>query len=70
MVYFFTSITQLLIDKKNCSIYFHVLGKALSISGGDHINTDIVVGKLEGEHEMGLDLLIYYMMILLKRPKS
>jgi ribulose-bisphosphate carboxylase large chain len=35
-------------------MHFCVLAKALRMSGRDHIHTGIVVGKLEGEHEMTL----------------
>jgi len=33
---------------------FRVLAKALRLSGGDHIHASIVVGKLEGEHQVTL----------------
>ncbi len=35
--------------QKNHGIHFRVLAKALRLSGGDHIHTGTVVGKLEGE---------------------
>jgi len=35
-------------------IHFRVLTKALRLSGGDHLHTDTVVGKLEGDHESTL----------------
>ncbi|MHC5832001.1 MAG: RuBisCO large subunit C-terminal-like domain-containing protein, partial [Nostoc sp.] len=35
--------------QKNHGIHFRVLAKALRMSGGDHIHTGTVVGKLEGE---------------------
>ncbi|KAI3821743.1 hypothetical protein L1987_09315 [Smallanthus sonchifolius] len=47
--------------QKNHGVHFHVLGKALRMSGGDHIHSGTVVGKLEGEREITLgfiDLLL------------
>jgi ribulose-bisphosphate carboxylase large chain len=35
--------------QKNHGIHFRVLAKCLRMSGGDHIHTGTVVGKLEGE---------------------
>ncbi|VAH75208.1 unnamed protein product [Triticum turgidum subsp. durum] len=35
-------------------MHFRVLAKALRMSGGDHIHSGTVVGKLEGEREMTL----------------
>ncbi|XP_022754221.1 uncharacterized protein LOC111302700 [Durio zibethinus] len=35
--------------QKNHGMHFRVLAKALRLSGGDHIHSGIVVGKLEGE---------------------
>lgn len=35
--------------QKNHGIHFRVLAKTLRLSGGDHIHTGTVVGKLEGE---------------------
>ena len=53
---------HIVIDQhKNHGIHFHVLAKALCMSGGDHIHFGIVVGKLEGEREITLafvDLLL------------
>ncbi|KAK3161189.1 hypothetical protein QOZ80_1BG0073540 [Eleusine coracana subsp. coracana] len=40
--------------QKNHGMHFRVLAKALRMSGGDHIHSDTVVGKLEGEREMTL----------------
>ena len=40
--------------QKNHGIHFLVLEKALHMSGGDHIHSDTVVGKLEGEREITL----------------
>ncbi|MCL7028456.1 hypothetical protein MKW94_001737 [Papaver nudicaule] len=45
-----------IIDRqKNHGIHFRVLAKALRMSGGDHIHSSTVVGKLEGEREITLD---------------
>jgi len=33
-------------------MHFRVLAKALRLSGGDHIHSGIVVGKLEGERQL------------------
>uniref|UniRef100_A0A453KEJ3 Ribulose bisphosphate carboxylase large subunit C-terminal domain-containing protein n=1 Tax=Aegilops tauschii subsp. strangulata TaxID=200361 RepID=A0A453KEJ3_AEGTS len=41
--------------QKNHGMHFRVLAKALRMSGGDHIHSGTVVGKLEGEREMTLD---------------
>ncbi len=49
--------------QKTHGIHFHVLAKALRLSGEDHIHTGTVVGKLEGEREIFLgfvDLLCDY----------
>lgn len=35
-------------------MYFHILAKALCMSGGDHIHASLVIDKLEGEREMTL----------------
>ncbi|EMS49955.1 Ribulose bisphosphate carboxylase large chain [Triticum urartu] len=40
--------------QKNHGMHFRVLAKALRMSGGDHIHSGTVVGKLEGEREMTL----------------
>jgi ribulose-bisphosphate carboxylase large chain len=40
--------------QKNHGIHFRVLAKALRMSGGDHIHSGTVVGKLEGEREVTL----------------
>ncbi|KAK4338971.1 hypothetical protein RND71_040433 [Anisodus tanguticus] len=40
--------------QKNHGIHFRVLAKALRISGGDHIHSSTVVGKLEGEKDITL----------------
>ncbi|KAM0066549.1 Ribulose bisphosphate carboxylase large chain [Helianthus debilis subsp. tardiflorus] len=40
--------------EKNHGMHFRVLAKALRISGGDHIHSGTVVGKLEGEREITL----------------
>ncbi|CAI9277895.1 unnamed protein product [Lactuca saligna] len=40
--------------QKNHGIHFHVLAKALRISGGYHIHSGTVVGKLKGEIEITL----------------
>jgi len=37
--------------QKNHGIHFRVLAKALRMSGGDHIHSGTVVGKLEGARE-------------------
>ena len=37
--------------QRNHGIHFRVLAKALRLSGGDHIHSGTVVGKLEGERE-------------------
>jgi ribulose 1,5-bisphosphate carboxylase large subunit-like protein len=42
-----------MIDRlKNHGMHFCVLAKALRMLGGDHIHSDTVVGKLEGEREV------------------
>ncbi|KAL8256139.1 hypothetical protein R6Q59_031206 [Mikania micrantha] len=41
--------------QKNHGMHFCVLAKALRMSGGDHIHSGTVVGKLEGEREITLD---------------
>lgn len=56
--------------QKNHGIHFRVLAKALRMSGGDHIHSGTVVGKLEGKETSLWALLIYCVMILLKRSKS
>ena len=40
--------------QKNHGMHFRVLAKALRMSGGDHIHSGTVVGKLEGEREITL----------------
>ncbi|XP_039063972.1 ribulose bisphosphate carboxylase large chain-like [Hibiscus syriacus] len=40
--------------QKNHGTHFHVLAKALLMSGGDHIHAGTIVGKLEGEREISL----------------
>jgi ribulose-bisphosphate carboxylase large chain len=39
---------------KNHGIHFRVLAKILRMSGGDHLHSGTVVGKLEGEREITL----------------
>jgi ribulose-bisphosphate carboxylase large chain len=38
--------------QRNHGIHFRVLAKALRMSGGDHLHSGTVVGKLEGEREV------------------
>ncbi|CAN6465181.1 unnamed protein product [Victoria cruziana] len=40
--------------QRNHGIHFHVLAKALRMSGGDHIHYGSVVGKLEGKRDVTL----------------
>jgi ribulose-bisphosphate carboxylase large chain len=40
--------------QRNHGIHFRVLTKALRLSGGDHLHSGTVVGKLEGEREVTL----------------
>ncbi|KAL3500713.1 hypothetical protein ACH5RR_039806 [Cinchona calisaya] len=40
--------------QKNHGMHFRILGKALRLSGGDHIHVGTVVGKLEGERDITL----------------
>jgi ribulose-bisphosphate carboxylase large chain len=40
--------------QKNHGMHFRVLAKALRMSGGDHVHSGTVVGKLEGEREITL----------------
>jgi ribulose-bisphosphate carboxylase large chain len=40
--------------QKNHGIHFRVLAKALRMSGGDHLHSGTVVGKLEGERNVTL----------------
>src|SRR6476469_7484308 len=40
--------------QKNHGIHFRVLAKCLRMSGGDHLHSGTVVGKLEGEREVTL----------------
>jgi ribulose-bisphosphate carboxylase large chain len=40
--------------QKNHGIHFRVLAKALRMSGGDHIHTGTIVGKLERERQITL----------------
>ncbi|KAL2224026.1 UNVERIFIED_CONTAM: Ribulose bisphosphate carboxylase large chain [Sesamum indicum] len=57
MAYFFTftvQCMQLLIDRRIMGMHFRVLAKALRMSGGDHIHSGTVVGKLEGERDITL----------------
>jgi ribulose-bisphosphate carboxylase large chain len=42
------------IDRQNHGIHFRVLAKILRMSGGDHLHSGTVVGKLEGEREITL----------------
>nr|YP_009193422.1 ribulose-1,5-bisphosphate carboxylase/oxygenase large subunit [Takakia lepidozioides]UPM51648.1 ribulose-1,5-bisphosphate carboxylase/oxygenase large subunit [Takakia lepidozioides]BAG50118.1 ribulose-1,5-bisphosphate carboxylase/oxygenase large subunit [Takakia lepidozioides]BAI66345.1 ribulose-1,5-bisphosphate carboxylase/oxygenase large subunit [Takakia lepidozioides] len=45
--------THAVIDRqKNHGMHFRVLAKALRLSGGDHIHSGTVVGKLEGERQV------------------
>jgi len=41
-------------QQKNHGMRFHVLVKALHLSGGDHIHFGTLVGKLEGERQVTL----------------
>ncbi|KAF2282264.1 hypothetical protein GH714_043870 [Hevea brasiliensis] len=46
---------ETVIDRqKNHGMHFHVLAKALHLSGGDHIHAGTVVGKLEGKRDITL----------------
>jgi ribulose-bisphosphate carboxylase large chain len=46
---------HVVIDRqKNHGMHVHVSAKALHLLGGDHIHSDIVVGKLEGECQVTL----------------
>ncbi|MBA0845246.1 hypothetical protein Goarm_023393, partial [Gossypium armourianum] len=46
---------HVVIDRqKNHGMHFCVLAKPLHMSGGDHIHTGTVVGKLEGERDITL----------------
>ncbi|MED6139596.1 hypothetical protein PIB30_085356 [Stylosanthes scabra] len=40
--------------QKNHGMHFRVLAKALRLSGGDHVHSGTVVGKLEGERDITL----------------
>lgn len=40
--------------QRNHGIHFRVLAKTLRMSGGDHLHSGTVVGKLEGEREVTL----------------
>jgi ribulose-bisphosphate carboxylase large chain len=40
--------------QRNHGIHFRVLAKCLRMSGGDHLHSGTVVGKLEGEREVTL----------------
>jgi ribulose-bisphosphate carboxylase large chain len=40
--------------QRNHGIHFRVLTKALRMSGGDHLHSGTVVGKLEGERDVTL----------------
>jgi len=40
--------------QRNHGMHFRVLAKALRLSGGDHLHSGTVVGKLEGEREVTL----------------
>jgi ribulose-bisphosphate carboxylase large chain len=42
------------IDRQKNHIHFRVLAKILRMSGGDHLHSGTVVGKLEGEREITL----------------
>jgi ribulose-bisphosphate carboxylase large chain len=60
-----------IIDRqKNHGMHFRVLAKALRLSSGDHIHAGIVVGKLEGERQVTLDLLIYFVMTISKKTEA
>ncbi|CAN1357906.1 Ribulose bisphosphate carboxylase large chain (Fragment), partial [Linum perenne] len=56
--------------QKNHGIHFRVLAKALRMSGGDHIHSGTVVGKLEGKEISLWALLIYCATILLKKIEA
>ncbi|KAM0020433.1 putative ribulose-bisphosphate carboxylase [Helianthus debilis subsp. tardiflorus] len=46
---------HVVIDRqKNHGMHFRLLAKALRMSGGDHIHSGTLVGKLEGEREITL----------------
>ena len=40
--------------QRNHGIHFRVLSKACRMSGGDHLHSGTVVGKLEGDRELTL----------------
>eukprot|EP00969_Alexandrium_andersonii_P060020 2643318-Alexandrium_andersonii.AAC.1 len=40
--------------QKNHGIHFRVLAKTLRLSGGDHLHSGTVVGKLEGDKDVTL----------------
>ncbi|KAJ3667802.1 hypothetical protein LUZ60_018153 [Juncus effusus] len=63
----YLNATAVIDRQKNHGMHFRVLAKALRMSGGDHIHAGTVVGKLEGEREITLGFVIYYVMILLKK---
>ncbi|EMS54729.1 Ribulose bisphosphate carboxylase large chain [Triticum urartu] len=50
----YLNATAVIDRQKNHGIHFRVLAKALRMSGGDHIHSGTVVGKLEGEREITL----------------
>ena len=43
-----------IVRQRNHGIHFRVLAKALRLSGGDHLHSGTVVGKLEGERNVTL----------------
>ncbi|KAK4342658.1 hypothetical protein RND71_038474 [Anisodus tanguticus] len=50
----YLNATAVIDRQKNHGIHFWVLAKALRMSGGDHIHSGTVVGKLEGERDITL----------------
>ncbi|KAL8145703.1 hypothetical protein AgCh_003739 [Apium graveolens] len=56
--------------KKNHGIHFRVLAKALCMSGGDHIHSGTVVGKLEGERDITLGFVDLLRDDLIKKDQS
>ncbi|PHT34125.1 Ribulose bisphosphate carboxylase large chain [Capsicum baccatum] len=55
MAYFFISTVQVVINRqKNHGMHFQVLSKTLCMSGGDHIHSGTIVGKLESERDITL----------------
>jgi ribulose-bisphosphate carboxylase large chain len=49
MVFYYIHRAMHVIDRQNHGIHFRVLAKILRMSGGDHLHSGTVVGKLEGE---------------------